>query len=225
MNDLELYGGLYLAVGLVTSVVMMVSNWHAFHRDPNSLLAMMEQMDPQTHTRWYQFRARVLVPVLTAIAVAAFWPALPWMKFTSWCRECLKERQRRARIFRVLKKHLVERLTIEQAEASEMVTDPLNAVPPLPFGHLNEAWRGLIEQKALDDELWSFAAAWKGEWAQREWREGYVLVRRGRPIHFMLTQHVALRDEPRAPKAKRKRPLADQDFDFEIPAFLRKQAD
>ena len=42
--------------------------------------------------------------------------------------------------FAVTGDHLLESLTVAEIEARERVSDPLGAVPDLPFGHLNTAW-------------------------------------------------------------------------------------
>lgn len=55
------------------------------------------------------------------------------------------------------KDHLIEIVTVEQAEAREQVVDPLGRVPPLPFGHLNAGWQRFLSRKPSDAaQLWSF---------------------------------------------------------------------
>ena len=81
---------------------------------------------------------------------------------------------------------MLERLTVEEIESREMVYDPLNAVPNLPFGHLNEVWAQLKAAKQTKDELWSFAATWLGDDDTPELRKGYVLWRRRKPLGYIL---------------------------------------
>lgn len=55
------------------------------------------------------------------------------------------------------KGHLIERVTVEQAEAREQVMDPLGRVPPLPFGHLNAGWQRFLSRQPSDAaQLWAF---------------------------------------------------------------------
>jgi len=75
----------------------------------------------------------------------------------------------------VLPQHLLERLSVQQTELREQVDDPLHAVPPLPFGHLNAPWRPLMQQQAEGDEFWSFRAPWSLPWGAREQRCGYAI--------------------------------------------------
>jgi hypothetical protein len=89
--------------------------------------------------------------------------------------------------FAVKRAHLQEPLTVAQIEAREAVEDPLRAVPNVPFGHLNAAWKTFIVGVAADDELWSFTARWEMAWAGKAIRSGYVIVRGGVPGSYFLT--------------------------------------
>ena len=60
--------------------------------------------------------------------------------------------QRTARDDRVL----LEVVTIEEAEASGKVVDPLHRAPDLPFGHLSGAWRTFLAQRRMGYRLQRF---------------------------------------------------------------------
>lgn len=45
---------------------------------------------------------------------------------------------------------LLEKLPREEIEARELINDPLQAVPNLPFGHPNDVWCRLLEQLPED---------------------------------------------------------------------------
>lgn len=97
--------------------------------------------------------------------------------------------------FAVTLDHLLKRLTLDEIEKTEVVSDSLGAAPRLPFGHLNQAWED-FKQSILDgDQLWSFSAPWTTGWGQEEVRDGYVVLR-GETIgpHF-LTLWLILRKE------------------------------
>lgn len=86
---------------------------------------------------------------------------------------------------------LQERLTVREIEAREMIRDPLNAVPDLPFGHLNAAWRRFLDDQVEYDELWSFSTLHEA----REPRTGYAKVRDGKPIsHFVANRKLLKRE-------------------------------
>jgi hypothetical protein len=100
----------------------------------------MDDLQPERKKLWYRIRARLLAPVLTVIAMVLFWPAAWWMRCAELLNERRMARQREEEIFKVRPQYLLERLTIDEIEAREMVQDPLSAVPQLPFGHLNVVW-------------------------------------------------------------------------------------
>jgi hypothetical protein len=84
----------------------------------------------------------------------------------------------------VLPEYLLEPLSVQQIEDREQVNDPLSAAPELPFGHLNPAWKALLQSRQPGDELWSFAASLPIS-RPREEHAGYVIVRAGVPGEFM----------------------------------------
>ena len=89
------------------------------------------------------------------------------------------------REFAVEREHLLERLTMQEIEMREVVTDLLKAAPDLPFGHLNAAWQKFLQSKAEGAELWSFASQWQ-TWGRKELRCGYAVVQDGAPgTHFL----------------------------------------
>lgn len=227
----------YLALGILTLAVVGGAHlWHHRHdrRNPNavtSMTSLMEALHPERRKLWYRVRARLLAPVLTVIAMVLFWPVAWWMRCAELLNERRMARQREEEIFKVMSKYLLERLTVDQIEAREMVQDPLSAVPQLPFGHLNGAWSQLKSAMQPGDELWSFTATWLGSFGSPELRKGYVLWRRRKPVSHVLTMCKELElvlpelPQPRqatGPGGQRNEPPSDE---IEIPAFLRKQAD
>jgi hypothetical protein len=82
------------------------------------------------------------------------------------------------------KDDLVQELSVAEIEAGAIVTDPLSAVPPLPFGHLNVGWKRLLARAPQDSRIWSFRA---GGASGRNLREGYARVTRGRIRAYFLT--------------------------------------
>lgn len=219
---------LYLATGVVTLVIATSSPlraWLRQRREPDSLLSIMESMDPRSHTLWYRIRARVLAPVLTAIAMVLLWPGVPWMKFREWMRDREMARFQAAQVFKVRGEYLLEELSIEEIEAREIVQDPLHAVPTEPFGHLHAVWAELIEKLKPRDELWSFRAEWHDRWGVPDLRTGYVIWRRGRPVGHILTLLKSMEDVSAQQTSPHSTRLTPSTGEIEIPAFLRRQAD
>ena len=99
-----------------------------------------------------------------------------------------------------------------------MVVDPLGAVPPLPFGHLNTAWNKFLENKQPADSIWNFSA----KWTQRdhvELRQGYVVVIGEKIGSHFITMRKYLDEEGKLSAKNKKNPR------FDVIAFLRKHAD
>lgn len=51
---------------------------------------------------------------------------------------------------------LVEKLSLEEIERREFVSDPLDAAPKKPFGFLFDKWCEFLESVNVTDEVWSF---------------------------------------------------------------------
>lgn len=177
----------YLGVGVAVLAVVFGAHRLTKKDEPESLRDLLDAVNPDRKKPSYRILNNLVVPVLAAIAVVVAWPAALYMKG----KEILgnkgvsvldEERQ-----FAVERSHLQERLTLQQIETREVVTDPLGAVPDLPFGHLNAAWKTFVEGVGADDELWSFTAPWQTTWGRREIRTGYVVVRGGVPASHFLT--------------------------------------
>ncbi len=78
---------------------------------------------------------------------------------------------------------------------THFVKDPLNAVPDLPFGHLNAAWTDFVSKRPADAVLWSFAYDWTSECGTLFSRRGYVWVLGDALSPWMLTQDDAIKDD------------------------------
>jgi hypothetical protein len=141
----------------------------------------------------------LLYPLVIAFIFVPLWPLLvsielhfPWYKLKFWTSKA--ERSVPWTLtgeepeFKVAKTDLLAKLSREAIEALEQVHDPLQAVPNLPFGHLNSVWQAFVDGLEPDCELWSFRGRWKTEY--RDWQmQGYV-VQRGETIgpYFLTMQ-------------------------------------
>ncbi|HMM54213.1 MAG TPA: hypothetical protein PKC23_04235 [Candidatus Desulfobacillus sp.] len=131
------------------------------------------------------------VPLPALALVAVFWPVVVIVWLSERLGEWRAARQEERSRFRVEPRHLVERLRREEIEARERVIDPLGAVPALPFGHLNAAWRAFLASCPEGGELWSFSASWRNPLGRLEMREGYAVARKGVPLaHFLAARRV-----------------------------------
>lgn len=82
---------------------------------------------------------------------------------------------------------LKRKLTIEQAEAENMVTDERLGQAPVPFGYCNNMWRALLAKMRSGDELWEFSSS-RESWQHLCGRRGIALVRGGEVVASVLTE-------------------------------------
>ena len=94
--------------------------------------------------------------------------------------------------FTVRSNDLVARCEVAEVERRERVVDPLHAVPDVPFGHLNPAWKAFLGLKGEGEALWSFRARWVDRWGRVELHVGYVWVADKLPKCYFRTEHGAL---------------------------------
>lgn len=137
---------------------------------------------------WARVLDRFVGPLLAGAVVVALWPLA--VALALWVAHAQRRRSGtdaahepspgfglQERKFAVSPGDLREQLAVEEIERRERVSDPLGAVPDLPFGHLHPAWLAFLEQRGTEDALWSFSTHWTPTWGREELRAGYVIVR------------------------------------------------
>jgi hypothetical protein len=184
----------YMGVGAVTLVVMYLSHKLRSKSEAAGFKDVLGAMNPERKNISYLIINNFLVPVLGSVFALIFWPALLYLKLKDM-RDRGSDGRYEEKVFMVTEKDLVERLTTQVIESAEVIDDPLEAVPKLPFGHLNKCWIDLLTQKEDGDEFWSFKTTWEGNWGRTEIRSGYALVRGGNPQAFILTGRIPVENE------------------------------
>ena len=185
----------YLGVGIVALIAVFVQ--HGSSSDAGSLFSTKSilEANPGKNKAWLIFASTVLVPVIAVLFIVALWPLLVVMFIQD--RRLLQERRNFENYpdFGVQHKDLISKLELAEIETSERVVDPMHAVPDVPFGHLNSAWKAFEQTIMEGDELWSFRSRWVNRWKDIELHAGYVRVH-GQDIkgHF-LTEHRAIERE------------------------------
>lgn len=180
---------LYWYLGIGVSVLVLVYGEHRLTKEDESewFNDLLDAENPDRKKLSFRILKNIVVPVFASVAVVILWPAAAYMLITEHFTKKIKPALKEEREFAVERGHLQERLTVQEIEARERVEDPLGAVPNLPFGHLNAAWRDFLDGCSDGDELWSFTARWETTWGKKELLAGYVLVRNGCPGAYFLT--------------------------------------
>lgn len=178
---------LYWYLGVGTAVFAIIYGAHLTkERHSESRLDLLEAVNPNRKRLSYRILNNVVTPALATTLVVALWPVASYMKVKEMFQRKAGSVIEEEREFAVERQYLQERLTVQEVERREVVTDPLKAVPELPFGHLNMAWQEFLDSHATGGELWSFSARWQTAWGNKELRSGYVVVHDGKPgAHFL----------------------------------------
>lgn len=126
--------------------------------------------------------SRSLEPFVAFVACVAIWPVLVCLMVNArWFTERLPGPAE----FKITREHLREVLSIESIETGARITDPLGAVPDLPFGHLNAAWEELKAGMQPGDTVATFIAPWEECGVMWEC-SGYAVVRAGNAVNFWV---------------------------------------
>lgn len=137
---------------------------------------------------------KIVAPALAILLVVAAWPLAIWWKAREiWFSQGTEPTMEKE--FAVEREHLLEPQDLDALETREVVTDPLGAVPGLPFGHLNRAWLNFKAGREPGDSIWTFSARWKLKWGGEEIREGYAIVRLDGIGPYFLTMRRVLKDD------------------------------
>lgn len=174
----------YLGVGILCLVVLLaIRRLRRGDSSTSELLAAIR--GPVSRTDWWL--EKVVGPGIASLSMVLFWPLGVYMfineeraRLPPWV---LKEET----VFQVSAADLVRQTDVAAVELAEMVSDPMGAVPRVPFGFLNKVWREFVDSALPDAVLWTFETVWTDVWEDAYYRQGYVWVHDGKPGHWMLT--------------------------------------
>ena len=195
----------YIALGLLTAVAGIINKHFAKHGP------------------------RISAPFILAAGI--FWP-LPVFGLLVILWRHLQADKGKEKKFVLKRENLIKLYELDEIESLERVTDPLGAVPDLPFGHLNVAWERFKQNILPGDEIWSFAIPpiEQRELWERNGNYGYVIFRDGQFGPLWVTDTKDFEGGNGAAKAS---PVGSRQTassgardvgKFDIPAFLQKHS-
>lgn len=152
---------------LIANIILIIVNHKKIYKFFKSKLTFKQFM--------HIFFTNTLTYLLLQIFFPFTWPLLLVIKVKE---NKIAEEEEKSK-FHIEFKDLIQKFDRKEIESKEIVHDPLEAVPPLPFGYLHKAWLAYCEQIEAEDDLWSFSATWTNHWSSKEQIEGYVAVRNG----------------------------------------------
>ena len=207
----------YLGIGMAVLAVVYASRHLTKDKAMESLQERVASFDPDRKKLSYRILNNIVGPILAVIFVVPLWPVVVYMKVKLMLSKKGGDKSLEETEFAVDRQHLQERLTVVEIENREVVTDPLGAVPELPFGHLNDAWKDFLKNHTDSEDLWSFSALWRSKWGTQEMLSGYVIIDNGTPGAYFLTIRKDIPQE--ADK------VVDRADFGGIPGWLRRHAD
>ncbi len=178
----------YLIIGALILVAISVVHRMDNSEEAKSMRRIHKIIAPSPKTWHEKLILLIIVPVIAATIAVLFWPVvIVWIINNKLSARTYKNREiKEPDVFKVKNEYLKEQISIEGVEALEMVKDPLGAVPEIPFGHLNSAWKKLKGKIQSKDELWSFSAQWTSEWGYKDLRTGYAIVTEDNVTNFFI---------------------------------------
>ena len=181
----------YLALGILT-VAGIAADARIRNRRSKSDWNQISDLARRAYQPWPEaILERLVVPVIAGVVIIAAWPLAIAFAIYFYRRKNAEEATATSfepDHFTVKPSDLIERLTIEKVENTEIVHDPLLAVPPVPFGHLNRAWLDFKRQIEPGDEIWSFQARWGNYSSPMAVRRGYASVRQGAVVSVLVAK-------------------------------------
>lgn len=176
------YLGLYFGLGIIALLVLFLLGSLKKREDDGGLVFAYTVKES-----WWE---KTLIPVAGYSFMLLIWPTLVLWKIKEELYPEKTSTDLEHEEFSVKQEHLLQQMTVEEIEHAAMVSDPLGAVPNLPFGHLNFAWQQFKENFGSEKALWKFAAYTTNEWGDKEYREGYVILHKEDNNPYFLTKFV-----------------------------------
>ena len=182
----------YLKIGLISVVMTLIFRGKS----------LWEETAPKGNSRATKLIYLSEVALLLVLVVGLFWPITVPLLFY---KLVIEGRVGQSKVadetpFALAREDLKVSLSLVKIEEAETVSDPLNAAPMIPFGHLNSAWRLFVSNLDADSELWSYSVVWKGRWGIQEHKEGYAAVHDGVIAAFFETVNYRIEPQPAAPR-------------------------
>ena len=177
----------YLSAGVVVWLALLLENQLSGSARLAGTSVILDALHPERKTRRYRILARLVAPVLSAVAVVLLWPFGLAMKLQDMAAQRARIKREEADTFKLKAADLVERMSLADIAQREMVHDPLGAAPQVPFGHANAAWQKFTDALQPGDDIWRFSAQRTLSWGPLEHRRGYAIQRNRQVGAYFMT--------------------------------------
>jgi hypothetical protein len=143
---------IYIAPGALLATYLLINKWR---ERPSEFARGLMSAIVKKRSLWDQF-LEYLVLFIAFACVLFGWPVFViWFPF-HWHQEKKNKEWQALPDFDCAPQYLVHQITPNEAEALNIVYDPLGFAPEIAFGHFHKAWKAFVARIKLDEELWSF---------------------------------------------------------------------
>lgn len=188
MSDWLLALKIYMGLGLLVAAVVVISHLRMKRDQPSSLMDAIKSLNPSRQRFWYRVLEDFVVPMLTFILVWLVWPVAIVLTIIEMLKDkkagINRDQRNKNKAFFLSKDALLKEMTVAEIERTNMVIDPMDATPNLPFGHLNALWVGFRDGLEPDETLHLFESVGPNTF-KRQLIWGYAVCKAGRIDRFM----------------------------------------
>ena len=193
MSDWQLYAAIYLGVGFAVSMVAVVAHLLGTQKKSKFVRDMMKAVNPKREAFFYRVLEDLVVPALVFFLMWLVWPVVFVLKI----KDSLQKRALAAQAvqaaqeaeppaFALKDSELLRQVTVDEVERTNLIHDPLEAVPNIPFGHCNARWFFFRDSLQANETLWEFEST-RSELAGVQAMWGYAVKREGKVDRFMTS--------------------------------------
>ena len=213
MSSFQLYVAIYFGLGLVVSLIVVAAHLANKRKESKFARDIMKALNPKREAFLYRVLEDVIVPTLAFFLVWLVWPVVFILKFNDIFKKRSQAVVAESELdltpnrnsnsnsnsnsnpdsddpeelaFALNDFELTRQVTIEEVERTNLIQDPMEAVPNIPFGHCNARWAVFKDSLQDNETLWEFESTrseLKG--VQAMW--GYAVKRDGRVDRFMTS--------------------------------------
>lgn len=172
-DSVKFYFYVYLLLGFMLILAVLINtNYHTI-RD---FLKFDEYF--KIYKINIEYVLKNLVEFFASSFIAVLWPLYIFMQLYYFYDDLRSKKINKQRVseFELKISDLFDKVDRFEIERREIVYDPLNAAPSIPFGHLNKAWIDFCENIDTQDQLWAFDVVWPSEPRMQRYA-GYAAVR------------------------------------------------
>jgi len=190
MNDWQLYAVIYLGVGFMVCLFVVAAHLIGRRKKSKFVRDMMNAVNPRREAFLYRVLEDLVVPALAFFLVWLVWPVVFVLKI----RDSLKKKALAAQAEQVAEppafalndSELLRQVTVDEVERTNLIHDPLEAVPNIPFGHCNARWVLFRDSLQANETLWEFEST-RSELAGVQAMWGYAVRGEGKVDRFMTS--------------------------------------